>query len=281
MSNATFTRRSRSLPSMLAAVSALALLAACSQEPPVPAAEVPAAEAPAAEAPAPVAEAAIPDYVSAAVNDPMRPAEQRENDALRLPAETVAFSGMVPGMVVVDYRPGGGYYTRIFSKVVGPAGKVYVSDSAERIAENAERDDAVEAIAADPNYSNVVVSHPPFAAMEQIGEPVDIVWTSANYHDMVNAVTSEGMRPFNEGVFRALKPGGLFFILDHASAPGAGYTQTDTLHRIDIEAVRAEMAAVGFVLDGESDILMRAADDRTTHSSFETSQFMLKFRKPE
>jgi len=279
MSRAPVTTLSR----MLAAVSVVALLAACGQEPAAPAAETPAAAAPAAEAPAPApaAQAGIPDYVTAAVNDAMRPAAQRENDALRLPAETVTFSGMAPGMVVVDYRPGGGYYTRIFSKVVGPTGKVYVSDSAERIAENAERDDAVEAIAADPNYSNVMVAHPPFAAMDQIGELVDMVWTSANYHDMVNAMTPEGMRPFNEGVFRALKPGGVFFILDHVSAPGAGYTETDTLHRIDIEAVKAEMAAVGFVLDGESDILMRANDDRTTHSSFETSQFMLKFRKPQ
>ena len=264
----------------LMACAATALLTACGQEAPAPA-ETPVAEAPAEPAPAPAPVAAqIPGYVADAVNDPNRPAEQRELDGVRMPAETIAFAGLEPGNIIVDYRPGGGYFTRIFSKVVGPNGKVYVSDSAERIAENGERDDAVEALAADPNYSNVVVSHPPFAAMDQIGEPVDVVWTSANYHDMVNAVTPEGMRPFHEGVFRALKPGGLYFILDHAGAAGTGYTETNTLHRIDIEAIKTEMAAVGFILEAEGDILMHPADDRTTHSSFETSQFMLKFRKP-
>jgi predicted methyltransferase len=264
------------------ALAALAMLSACGQEQ-AAAPEAPAPQA-AAEQPAPApapAASMVPDYVSAAVADPNRPAEQRDVDALRMPAETVAFSGMQPGDVVVDYRPGGGYYTRIFSRVVGAEGKVYVAESAERVEGRADRLEGLQALASDPNYANVEVATPPFAALDQIGEPVDIVWTSANYHDMVNAETAEGLRPFNESVFRALRPGGLYFILDHASAPGAGYTTTESLHRIDPEVIKQEMAAVGFVFEGESNVLIRPEDDRTTHSSFSTSQFMLKFRKPE
>lgn len=224
---------------------------------------------------------AVPAYVTVAVEDANRPAEHRELDAVRNPAEVVAFSGMEPDDTVVDYRPGGGYYTRIFSIVVGPNGKVYASESAERMEGRPDRTAAVDAIAADPAYPNVTVVAPPFEAVDQIGEQVDIVWTSNNYHDMFNATTLEEMRAFNEGVFRALKPGGIYFVLDHAAEPDTGYSQTDTLHRIDAEILKEDIAAVGFVLEDESDVLARPDDDRSTHSSYETAQLILKFRKPE
>ena len=76
---------------------------------------------------------AVPDYVAAAVADTARPAEQTADDAVRLPVETVKFAMIAQGDVVAEVRPGGGYYTRILSKVVGPNGKVYAVDSAERL----------------------------------------------------------------------------------------------------------------------------------------------------
>jgi predicted methyltransferase len=204
----------------------------------------------------------------------------RENDAVRMPAEVIAFSGMTPGNIVVDYRPGGGYYTRIFSKVVGPNGTIYAAESAERSEGRPDRTEAVEAIAADPAYSNVEVATPPFAALDDIGVPIDVVWLSNNYHDIVNAETVEGMVPFNEGVFRALKPGGTYLIVDHAAVRGSGYADTNTTHRIDPDAIIAAATAAGFVLDGESDLLSRPEDDRTGMASFATAQTILKFRKP-
>ncbi len=267
----------RSLVVVIAIASA-GLLAACSQETPAPAevAAPPPAAPQAAEAPA-----GVPAYITAAVEDAGRTAEHRENDAVRLPAEVIAFSGMAPGDTVVDYRAGGGYYTRIFSKVVGENGTVHPAESAERMEGRPDRTEAVDAIAADPAYSNVEVVTPPLAALDEIGEPVDMVWLSNNYHDVVNAETPEGMVPFNEGVFRALSPGGTYFIVDHAAPLGSGYADTSTTHRIDPEAVIAAITAVGFVLDGESDLLSRPEDDRTGMSSFATAQLILKFRKPE
>jgi predicted methyltransferase len=260
------------------AIVAMAMLVvACGQEPQAPT-EPPAAAAPSA---APTQATAIPDFITAAVADANRPAEQRELDAVRSPAEVIAFSGMEPGDMVIDYRPGGGYYTRIFSKVVGPEGRVYATESTERMEGRADRDEAVRAIAADPAYPNVTVRHAPFAALEQIGEPVDIVWTSNNYHDIVNAETPAGMAPFHQGVFRALKPGGTFFIVDHAATSGSGYEHSETLHRIDEQAVIDAVQAAGFVLDARSDLLARPADDRSTQSSFESAQLILRFRKPE
>jgi predicted methyltransferase len=264
------------------ALAAITFLAACSQEAETPtAADMPAE--PVAAAPAPAAApppSGVPAYVTAAVNDAGRPAEQTANDVARMPLAVVSFAGVMPGDVVVDYRPGGGYYTRILSKVVGPDGKVYAVESAERMEGRPDRTEAVDAIAADPAYPNVEVATPPFAALDEIGEPIDVVWLSNNYHDIVNAETPEGMVPFNEGVFRALRPGGTYFLIDNAAPAGTGYAETNNTHRIDGAVMIADITAVGFELVGESDIMARPEDDRTGMASFEGAQVILKFRKP-
>jgi predicted methyltransferase len=222
-----------------------------------------------------------PSYVTAAVADTARPAEHRADDAVRLPAATLAFAMVLPGDVVAELRPGGGYYTRLLSKVVGANGKVYAVDSAERLASNPDRMANSIALAAEASYANVEVATPPSAALDLIGEPVDVVWTSANYHDMVNGLSPEELAAFNAGVFRALKPGGIYFILDHAAQPGTGISATNTIHRIDVEAVKQQVTAAGFTLEAEGDALIRPEDDRTTQGKFENSQFMLRFRKPQ
>jgi predicted methyltransferase len=113
---------------------------------------------------------------------------------------------------------------------------------------------------------------------------VDLVWTSQNYHDLHNFPGLD-LAVFNQMVFEALKPGGVYFILDHATAPGAGASETGTLHRIDPDTVKREVEAAGFEFVGESNIL-RQPDDPHTAKVFDpsirgrTDQFILKFRKP-
>lgn len=221
-----------------------------------------------------------PAYVTAAVADAARPTENRADDAVRKPATVISFATVKPGDVVGEIRPGGGYYTRILSRVVGAKGKVYALDSAERLQSNPDRMARSAAVIAEGGYDNVVIATPPFAAFDQVGEPLDVVWTTDSYHDMINGQTPEEMAAFNKGVFRALKPGGIYFILDHAAQVGTGFTATDTIHRIDPEAVKQQVLAAGFTLDAESDALILAEDDRTTRGQFENSQFMLRFRKP-
>jgi predicted methyltransferase len=268
-------------PGKFIVLAAATLLIACGQEAEAPtAADMPAEPAAPAPAPAP-APAGVPAYITAAVEDAGRPAEQRDNDAARMPGDVVAIAGVMPGDVVVDYRPGGGYYTRILSKVVGLEGKVIAAESAERAEGRPDRTEAVEAIAADPAYGNVEVATPPFASLDALGEPVDVVWLSNNYHDIVNAETPEGMVPFNEGVFRALRPGGTYFLIDSAAPAGTGYAETNNTHRIDGAVMVEAITAVGFELETESDLMARPEDDRTGMGSFEGAQVILKFRKPE
>ncbi|HEV7443654.1 MAG TPA: hypothetical protein VGO18_13750 [Steroidobacteraceae bacterium] len=227
----------------------------------------------------------VPAYISAAVADPGRPAEDKQDDLNRKPAETVQFAGIKPGEKVVELVPSRGYFTRIFSKVVGPKGHVYALSPPRR--PNAAPDSpdpvaATTAIAADPAYSNVSVQVGPLATIV-VAEPVDVVFTSRNYHDVHN-VPNIDMAAFNKSIFNALKPGGIYIVLDHAAAPGSGGRDTSTLHRIDPETVKAEALAAGFVFAGQSKVLASPQDAHTA-AVFDpsirgkTDQFILKFVK--
>jgi predicted methyltransferase len=236
---------------------------------------------------APGLAAAAPDFITAAIADSNRPDADRQRDANRKPAETLAFAGVKPGDQIAELLPGGGYFTRIFSKAVGSKGHVYalvpapVADAPADVPDFAAR---VKAIAADPNYANVSVVVEPFSELKAPA-PVDLVWTSQNYHDLHNFPGLD-VTVFNQMVFGALKPGGIYLILDHAAEPGSGARDTSTLHRIDAEIVKKEVLAAGFVFVGSSDILRQPGD---THAvkvfdpsvRGKTDQFMLKFRKPK
>lgn len=230
------------------------------------------------------AEAQVSAGIQAAVADASRPAADKQRDANRKPGESVAFSTMKAGDKVVDYLPGGGYFTRIFSKTVGPTGKVYAAVPAENIARRPQAADAVKAIAAEAAYSgNTVVINPPNANFTA-PEPVDIIWTSLNYHDLKNNNAADTIA-LNKAFFAALKPGGVYLIIDHATAPGAGFTQTQTHHRSDPEAVKREVLQAGFVLEAEGNFLRNPADDHVTPNNADaiqgrTDQYVLRFRKP-
>jgi len=249
----------------------------------------------------------IPGYVTAAINDKSRPASDMMRDTARKPAESVAFSGIKPGDKVADFIAGGGYFTRIFSKVVGPQGHVYATvpgggmmmggatampmgpASGMPMASGAAMPmmgggagDPLKAMAADPAYANVTVLTEP-ASKLVVPEPLDVVWTAQNYHDLHNpgAYHADDIAVFNKSVFDALKPGGVFLVIDYASAPGAGFTQTGTLHRGDPEAEKAEILKSGFVFDGESKALARPNDPHTMRAHEQDDQFILRFRKPK
>jgi predicted methyltransferase len=229
----------------------------------------------------------IPAYITAAVADSGRPDEDKQRDANRKPAETVQFAGIKPGATVVELIPGHGYFTRIFSKVVGPKGHVYAVSPPRRPNAAADAPDpaaATTAIASDAAYSNVIVQVAPLATIT-VSEPADVVFTAQNYHDVHN-VPNIDIAAFNKSVFDALKPGGVFIVLDHAAAAGSGGRDTSTLHRIDPEAVKAEVLAAGFVFAGESKVLANGKDDHSAKVfdpsiRGQTDQFIFKFRKPK
>lgn len=226
-----------------------------------------------------------PEVIASAVADTYRPETDRQRDGNRKPAETLAFTGVKPGDQVAELLPGAGYFTRIFSKIVGPSGHVYALVPAPLPNAPADAPDfaaRVKVLAADPAYSNVSVVVEPFSQLK-VPEPVDLVWTSQNYHDLHNFPGID-VAVFNQLVFDALKPGGIYLILDHAAEPGSATRDTATLHRIDAEIVKKEVLAAGFELVGSSDLLHQAGDPHAVKVfdpsiRGKTDQFILKFRK--
>jgi predicted methyltransferase len=232
---------------------------------------------------APAARAAtVPPYVTSALADSARPQDDRALDADRRPGEVLAYAGVKPGQTIGEYLPGGGYYTRLLSDIVGPNGKVYALETTTWGQANV---DSTRAVVDEPGHGNVVLE------LSQLGtfalpQKVDLFWTSLNYHDLhITRYANVDMMTFNKLVFDSLKPGGIYLLIDHAAAAGTGATQSPLLHRIERKRVIREVTAAGFRLVGESDILRNPADD---HSKivfdpairWKTDQFILKFRRP-
>ena len=222
-----------------------------------------------------------------AVADPARPEADREQDAERKPAETLAFAGVRPGMQVGELIPGAGYYTRLLSAVVGPKGKVYALVNQKRPDAPPDAPDPAARLApitSDAHYANVSVITVRLATI-QMPSDLDLVWTSRNYHDFHN-VKDLSVADLDRAVYASLKPGGVYLVLDHAAAPGSGLRDTSTLHRIDEAAVKQEVESAGFKFDAESPVLRNKTDDHT-QKVFEasikgkTDQFILRFVKPK
>ena len=225
--------------------------------------------------------AAKSSAIADAVADPYRPKADRDADARRKPAQTIAFSGVKAGDTVGEFLPGGGYYTRVLSDVVGPNGKVYALETTRWGQENV---DSTKAVLSEAGHGNVRFDASPFGQFN-LPEKVDVFWTTLNYHDLhIAKYGVVDMAAFNKHVYDSLKPGGVYFIVDHVAKPGTTDAQIADLHRIDEAVLIREVTAAGFKLDGESKLLANPADDHgkpVFDKSIQghTDQMMLKFRK--
>ncbi len=264
------------------------LLAACAErEGPPTSVDGPPATSPGAAPAASAARSPGVDY-QAAVAVPGRPADDREQDAWRKPAEVLAFFGVQPGMSALDLYAGAGYFTELLAAVVGPTGRVVahnnkayldgVGDELTRRFADPQRLANVEQLAAENN------------AIELEPGRFDFVLLSAAYHDVyyVNDANDwpkiDGPKLLAE-LFAAMKPGATLGLIDHAAAPGSPAETGGTLHRIDPAIVKRDFAAAGFVLEAESDLLRNPADD-LGKGVFDpavrrnTDRFMFRFRRP-
>lgn len=221
--------------------------------------------------------------VAAALADPKRPDADKARDEARKPAGILAFAGIKPGDTVADFIMGGGYFTRLLAGTVGPKGKVYAYQPAEFIKFMPKYGEDLKTVAAA--YANVVPLDASLGAVA-FPEPLDLIYTAQNYHDLHLKIAPEGTAAkVNATLFEALKPGGVLLVIDHHAAPGSGTRDVDSLHRIDAATVRKELEAAGFRFDGESQLL-RNPDDPRTASVFDpsirgkTDQFVYRFRKP-
>jgi predicted methyltransferase len=228
------------------------------------------------------AASAQPAYITAAVANPARPAADTARDPLRKPIDMMVFAQVKPGDHALELIPGGGYFERIFSGVVGPNGHVYEAIPAIGGSDASPKSNG---IAADPHFTNITELNLTAPGDVAKNAPYDLIWTSQNYHDLHLTRLHIDIAALDAGLFKVLKPGGVFIIVDHAAELNSGTRDTDKMHRIDENLVKTEMKAAGFVLEAESDVLRNPAD---THTLLvfdpairgHTDQFVLRFRKP-
>ena len=254
--------------------------------------------------PAALAADAVPGYVAQAVASPGRLPPEILADADRKPAELAAFSQIKPGDKIAEIVPGGGYYTRVLSKIVGLTGKLYAvvpMTANAQLVYRRQQEAAMRGLTPPSNpgaqaleisdtwdYKNVVVMQElltqyngHFSAPEQL----DAVWSNT-YHDFHNDEAGKlDAGNLNKAIFAALKPGGIYIVVDQASAKGVGFEAATFLHRSEPDAVKKEVLAAGFVLDGESSALANAGDNHLKaiwDSSLrgKPDTFVLRFKKP-
>ena len=212
------------------------------------------------------------------------PTDPSRGDALSNPVykgpEVIKFIGLKSGQKIADM------FTTAFAKTVGPRGKVYSVTPSEMIKVHPEITDQMNQHKADAAYKGVEFSTPSINDLV-LPDKLDVVFIRQNYHDLHTTIMGGpvDVPAFNRKVFAALKPGGVFVILDHVALAGSGMNGPNRLHRIDPEIVKQEMAAAGFVFDGESDVLHNTTDDHTKMVLDpailgNTDQFLMRFKKP-
>ena len=246
-------------------------------------APAPSPAAPTAPAPDAVVLAPLPPNVSSWP----RPAADLSRDAVRRPDEILTFSGVQPGLTILELEAGDGYFTELFSHAVGPGGRVLMQNPPEFRSLVSE---PVSARLAGNRLANVVEVWTPFSALSAPPGSVDLVTWLQGPHELFyrpDGATSalgapEQVYPV---IFQTLKPGGYFVVLDHAAAQGAPAETGHTLHRIDPARVRASAAAAGFIMEEESAVFSNPADSHDL-SVFDdairgrSDQFLFRFVKP-
>ena len=227
--------------------------------------------------------AAVPPNVTAALADKGRPAEDTARDAARKPGELLEWAGVKSGDKVADLVMGGGYFTRILSVAVGPKGHVWAYQPTEFIQYQASYGEDQKKVAAA--YPNVTPLTSTLGVLD-LPDGLDLVLTVQNYHDLHLApFPKDTAAKVNTEVFKSLKPGGLYVIVDHVAVTGSGLEAPEKVHRIDPAIVKQEVEAAGFKLEAENGLLRNTADPHTA-GVFDpairgkTDQFVMKFRKP-
>jgi predicted methyltransferase len=246
----------------------------------------PAPEPPKPPEPPPYTPSAdVPQPIRDAVTAADRDDKDRALDAGRKPAEVLAFFGIAPGQKVEELFAALGYTTELIARVVGDTGKVYAQNTKE-ILDRFARGPLTERLAKPVNKNVVAVEQPGDKPFPPDAKNLDAVICILNYHDFVWLKVDR--TKLNKAVFAALKPGGVYGIVDHSAKQGTGLNDVQTLHRIDEDAVKKEILAAGFKLDGESDVLRNAEDPRDWNASpgqakekrGTSDRFVLRFVKP-
>lgn len=231
------------------------------------------------------AAAPIDDKVRSAMGADVRGEAEVLRDGNRKPLETLNFFGMQDNMTVLELLPGGGWYTKILAPVLRDNGQLQVAIGTDRVRDGLipmQGFDRVRVIEQDVE----LIRDGEFGTRSISGTldfgsgNVDMVLTFRNMHNF----TPEGRGVINAAVFEALKPGGVYGVVDHSRRHMEPLTR-ENRRRADAVQIIQEAQAAGFVLEDYSDLHYRPDDElryevgrRSVTGN--TDRFTLKFRKP-
>jgi predicted methyltransferase len=213
----------------------------------------------------PLEAAEVPDYIAKAVAAPERSAKDRERDARDKPAELLAFAGLQPGMKVADVFGGGGYWSEILVRAVGPEGSVTLVNNAPYF--NYGQED-LKARFGEGRLKEVKRRVVETADLDLGRDQYDLITIYLSYHDIYWVDEASGWPKINADRFvtqlhDALKPGGHLLVVDHAAKAGSGSAAAQDLHRIDEAFTKKDFLSHGFLLEKSWHGLRNSADDHT------------------
>jgi predicted methyltransferase len=213
----------------------------------------------------------------AALAAPDRAEENRVRDAARRPVQVIQFVGIQTGMTVLDVIAAGGWYTEVLSAAVGPSGQVIAHNPAFFISREGFLEAERERHA---RLGNVRALHGDIAD-GGINGTVDAAISALNLHDTYNGQGEDAAVALVRQIFDALKPGGVFGLIDHRGDAGQ---DNQAFHRMQVSQARDVLTRAGFVVEAESEILANPADSRRNIRDPElernTDRFLLRARKP-
>jgi predicted methyltransferase len=219
------------------------------------------------------------DY-AAIVAAPDRSEADRKTDQRRDPVKLFAFTGVGPGMTVLEMGAGGGYTAELLARAVGPAGKVYAQDQPP-VMQRAS--DAFASRASGPAMKNVEHVLRPFEDPLPAGVGnLDVITFFFAYHDTVHMGVDRAK--MNRRLYELLKPGGVLIVADHSARAGDGIGVTKSLHRIEESSLTREIEAAGFKRVGSGEFLRHPEDRRDVivfRAPTPVDEFVLKFQKPK
>lgn len=223
----------------------------------------------------------VTQSIKDSINHTNRPSEDKARDLTRKPAQVLAIAGIEEGQTVADLMTGGGYYAELLSRIVGPKGKVYAQNN--KIALGKFADKAMKKRLEGRDLHNVIRYDKELEELNLPEGKMDAIFMVLFYHDTYWMKVN---RPaMNAQILKALKPGGVFIMIDHKAEAGSKDRDVKTLHRVDSELVKKELIDAGFKLEAEYEILRNKEDDHTINVfkpeiRGKTDRFFMKFVKP-
>ena len=239
-------------------------------------------------------EVGIAPAIQAVIDAPDRASDDREHDGDRHPGEVLSYFGVRSGMRVAVIAAGSGYSAELLARAVGQSGVVYAQNTPALL----------NRLGAEPAWS-ARLQKPVNQRISRVDRPfedplppeardLDVVILLVAYHELVALGVDRGR--MNTAILRALKPGGIYGVIDHSAREDAKVESAVVLHRIESHWVRDEVKGAGFTVFGEGDFLHDAADPRDTPSispddfwsgkvgngsPLSDDRFVLRFIKPQ